>query len=62
MSEKLHPYVIFLPTEKKEKILSAISAPKQGVDILRYALKQGTTKSLYQKDSSSKLTTPTKPS
>jgi hypothetical protein len=35
MTEQLHPYVIFLPAEKKEKILSAIFGSKGGVDILR---------------------------
>ena len=50
MSEKLHPYVVFLPTEKKDKILSAIFGSKAGVDILRFALKQGIARNIYQKD------------
>jgi hypothetical protein len=50
MSEKLHPYVVFLPTEKKDKILSAIFGSKASVDILRFSLKQGISKSIYQKD------------
>ena len=50
MSEKLHPYVIFLPTEKKDKILSAIFGSKAGVDVLRFSLKQGISKTIYQKD------------
>lgn len=50
VSEKLHPYVIFLPTEKKDKILSAIFGSKAGVDILRFSLKQGIAKNIYQKD------------
>lgn len=50
LSEKLHPYVIFLPTEKKDKILSAIFGSKAGVDILRFSLKQGIAKNIYQKD------------
>jgi hypothetical protein len=28
MPEKLHPYVVFLPIEKKDKILSAIFGSK----------------------------------
>ncbi len=49
--EKLHPYVVFLPkTEKKDKILSAIFGSKAGVDILRFSLKQGIAKNIYQKD------------
>ena len=50
MSEKLHPYVVFLPTEKKDKILSAIFGSKAGVDLLRFALKQGISKNIYQQD------------
>ncbi len=50
MSEKLHPYVVFLPTEKKDKILSAIFGSKAGVDILRFSLKQGISKNIYQKE------------
>ncbi|MDR2719589.1 MAG: hypothetical protein LBC03_02140 [Nitrososphaerota archaeon] len=55
MTEQLHPYVIFLPAEKKNKILSAIFGSKGGVDILRYSLKQGINKSLYQKELVAKL-------
>ena len=50
MSVKLHPYVVFLPTEKKDKILSAIFGSKAGVDLLRFSLKQGISKNIYQKD------------
>jgi len=50
MSEKLHPYVIFLPSEKKERILSAVFGSKAGVDVLRFSLKQGIAKNIYQKD------------
>ena len=55
MVEKLHPYVVFLPIEKKDKILSAIFGSKAGVDLLRFSLKQGIAKSLYQKDLVAKL-------
>ncbi len=50
MSEKLHPYVVFLPIEKKDKILSAIFGSKAGVDVLRFSLRQGVAKNIYQKD------------
>lgn len=50
MSVKLHPYVVFLPTEKKDRILSAIFGSKAGVDVLRFSLKQGISKNIYQKD------------
>jgi predicted ArsR family transcriptional regulator len=55
MTEKLHPYVVFLPINKKDKILSAIFGSKGGVDILKFSLKQGIAKSLYQKDLVAKL-------
>lgn len=55
MGEKLHPYVVFLPINKKDKILSAIFGSKGGVDILKFSLKQGIAKSLYQKDLVAKL-------
>jgi len=38
MTEKLHPYVVFLPTEKKDKILSDIFDSKAGIDLLRFFL------------------------
>ncbi len=50
MTEKLRPYVVFLPMEKKDKILSAIFGSKAGVDILRFSLKQGIAKSISQKE------------
>ena len=55
MSVQLHPYVVFLPTEKKDKILSAIFGSKAGVDILRFSLKQGIAKNIFQKDLVEKL-------
>jgi DNA-binding HxlR family transcriptional regulator len=53
--EKLHPYVVFLPDEKKDKILSAIFGSKAGVDVLRFSLKQGIAKNINQKDLVNKL-------
>ena len=55
MSVKLHPYVLFLPTEKKDRILSAIFGSKAGVDVLKFSLKQGISKNIYQKDLVKKL-------
>jgi hypothetical protein len=49
-SESLHPYVVFLPSEEKNKILSAIFGSKAAVDLLKFALKQGVAKNIYQKD------------
>jgi hypothetical protein len=50
LSVKLHPYVVFLPAEQKDKILSAIFGSKAGVDVLRFSLKQGISRNIYQKD------------
>jgi DNA-binding PadR family transcriptional regulator len=50
LSVKLHPYVVFLPAEQKDKILGAIFGSKAGVEVLRFSLKQGIAKKIYQKD------------
>ena len=55
LTENLHPYVVFLPTEEKDKILSAIFGSKAAVDLLRFSLKQGVSKSIYQRDLFKKL-------
>jgi hypothetical protein len=55
LSVKLHPYVVFLPTEEKNKILSAIFGSKAAVDILKFSLKQGISKNIYQQDLCKKL-------
>lgn len=46
----LHPYVVFLPTEQKTKILSAIFGSKAAVDVLRFSLSEGISNKIYQKD------------
>lgn len=55
MAEQLHPYVVFLPADEKNKVLSAIFGSKAAVDILNFALKQGIEKNIYQKDLVQKL-------
>jgi DNA-binding PadR family transcriptional regulator len=55
LSVKLHPYVVFLPSEEKDKILSAIFGSKAAVDLLRFSLKQGISKNIYQRDLFKKL-------
>ena len=55
MNVKLHPYVVFLPSEEKDKILSAIFGSKAAVDLLRFSLKQGISKNIYQRDLFKKL-------
>jgi len=55
LSEKLRPYIVFLPTEEKDRTLSAIFGSKAAVDLLRFSLKQGVSKNIYQKDLFKKL-------
>jgi DNA-binding PadR family transcriptional regulator len=55
LSDNLHPYVVFLPSEQKSKILSAIFGSKAAVNILKYSLKQGISNKIYQKDLVKKL-------
>jgi len=55
LNAELHPYVVFLPTEQKNKILSAIFGSKAAVDILKFSLDQGISNKIYQKDLVRKL-------
>ncbi|MEM3578007.1 MAG: hypothetical protein QXX51_06075 [Candidatus Bathyarchaeia archaeon] len=55
MKENLHPYVVFLPSEEKEKILHAIFGSKAAFEILKFSLTQGISKEIYQKDLVQKL-------
>ena len=55
LTVKLHPYVVFLPSEEKNKILSAIFGSKAAVDVLKFSLQQGISKSIYQQDLCRKL-------
>jgi len=55
VKESLYPYVVFLPSEQKSKILSAIFGSKAAVDILKFSLSQGVSNKIYQKDLVRKL-------
>ena len=55
MNQKFHPYVVFLPSEQKSKILSAIFGSRAAVDILKFSLNQGISNKIYQKDLVKKL-------
>jgi hypothetical protein len=50
LNENLHPYVVFLPSEQKTKILNAIFGSKAAVAVLKFSLKQGISNKIYQKD------------
>jgi predicted ArsR family transcriptional regulator len=55
LNENLQPYVVFLPSEEKNKVLSAIFGSKAAVDVLHFALEQGVQKNIYQQDLVKKL-------
>jgi len=50
MSEEFYPYVVFLPTRRKQRVLRAIFGSKVPIDILRFSIKQGISRKIYQKD------------
>jgi len=50
LNGNLHPYVVFLPSEEKNRILGAIFGSKAAVDILKFSLSQGISNKIYQKD------------
>jgi len=55
LSRDLHPYVVFLPSEQKNKMLSGIFGSKAAVDVLGFALKKGIANKIYQKELVEKL-------
>jgi len=55
MSKKFHPYVVFLPSKQKHKILRAIFGSQAAVDILRFSIGQGVSNKIYQRDLVEKL-------
>jgi hypothetical protein len=42
--------VIFLPKDRKQRVLRAIFGSMVPIDVLRFSLKQGTSEKIYQKD------------
>ena len=55
MDTSLHPYVVFLPSAQKSKVLGAIFGSKAAVNILRFSLRQGISNKIFQKDLVSEL-------
>ena len=55
MTSPLYPYVIFLPKGRKQKVLRAIFGSSVPIDILRFAVHQGVSNKIYQRDLISKL-------
>ena len=50
MSEKLYPYVVFLPMRRKQKVLRAIFGSNVPIDILNFSISRGISKKIYQRD------------
>lgn len=50
MNQKFHPYVVFLPSKQKHKILRAIFGSKAAVDILKFSIRRGVSNKIYQKN------------
>ena len=50
MSETLHPYIVFLPAKRKQKVLRAIFGSKVPIDILKVSIDQGISEKIYQKN------------
>ncbi len=55
MDKESHPYVVFLPSEQKTKILNAIFGSKAAVNILKFSLGQGVSSKIFQRDLVGKL-------
>lgn len=50
MSEKLYPYVVFLPTKRKQSVLRTIFGSMVPLDILKFSISRGISEKIYQKD------------
>jgi predicted ArsR family transcriptional regulator len=50
LSEEIHPYVVFLPPEEKDWVLKAVFGSRIPIDILKFSIRQGISKKIYQKD------------
>lgn len=55
MRQKFHPYVVFLPSTQKHRVLRAIFGSQTAVDILTFSIHQGVSKKIYQKNLVEKL-------
>ncbi len=47
---EVHPYVVFLPPGEKDWILRTVFGSETPIDILKFSIKQGISKKIYQKD------------
>lgn len=50
MGERLYPYVIFLPRDRKRRVLEAVFGSEVPIEILRFAIRRGVFEKIYQKE------------
>lgn len=51
LSEKeVYPYIVFLPPEEKSRVLKAVFGSEIPIDILKFSIKHGISKKIYQKN------------
>ena len=55
MGVDLYPYVVFLPKDRKQKVLRAIFGSSVPVEIINFAIEQGISEKIYQRDRIEKL-------
>ena len=48
--KEVYPYIVFLPPEEKSWVLKAVFGSEIPIDILKFSIKQGISKKIYQKD------------
>lgn len=55
MGVDLYPYVVFLPKDRRQKVLRAIFGSSVPLEIINFAIEQGISEKVYQKDLIEKL-------
>lgn len=48
--KEIYPYIVFLPPGEKYWVLKAVFGSEIPIDILKFSIKQGISKKIYQKD------------
>ena len=48
--KEIYPYIVFLPPEEKYWVLKTVFGSEVPIDILKFSIKQGISKKIYQKD------------
>lgn len=47
---EIHPYIVFLPPGEKDWILRTVFGSETPIEVLKFSIKQGISKKIYQKD------------